>query len=681
MRLKRFRIQNYKIIDDTDWIEVDENVTALVGKNESGKTGVLRALWKSRNKAGVEFDKLNDYPRDRYSKDRKGTQSVVHTEYRLTSNEAKELAALVGYSGKPPEFVGQQTQYVGEESIRRSFVFPELESLRRKSEEIVSVVDAVIETVSTDHKSLIDPLRATADAARKECSDDSYLWLSQNVAALTAFQASLVAAAPEEQVLAPEKAKIAALIAQAKKGDPLAPAIKWTEAHMPVFIYFDDYGQLETRIYLPGYINQISKAPTPKTRTQRALFSRSGIDPQEILTLGRVRDQNETDDAVQRRKDKRRALLQSASFGLTGDWVDWWAEKRHKLHFDADGDDLVLQVSDERREFPIPFEERSQGFQWFFSFYLVFQVESDDQHLDSILLLDEPGLHLHPTLQQKLIDFFDRVSVKNQLLYSTHLPFLVDGDRLDRVRTVYLHKDTAKTVVSADVRAGADHDTLFPIQAALGYSIAQTLFLGRKCVIVEGITDYWILKALDAVLAIRDPKHVLGSDVALVPAGGTSRLMPLASIMFGAAGVSGKNMLVLLDSDKEGGNAKARLESDLFVGDSRVILVGPAIGMTKAMIEDLVERATYVAALNAVGYAISLNADEESAACNVDAVSTAFTRLGLGIFDHIPKTKAANWLADRWLRDPSGVEQQTIDKAVALFRAVNDRFSTTAGAR
>jgi hypothetical protein len=678
MRLKRFRIENYKIIDDTGWIDLDENVTALVGKNESGKTGILRALWKSRNKAGVEFDKLNDYPRDRYSKDRKGSQYVVHTEYRLTSNEAKELAGLVGYSGKQLEIVGQQTRYSGEESIQRKFVFPELEPTRRKASEIVSTVDAVMATLNVEHTSLVAELQSTADAVHKECGDGSHLWAPENIAALTAFQTALKKAAPEEHVLSPEKAKIAALIERANKGDPVGPAIEWTEQHMPVFIYFDDYGQLETRIFLPGYLNQIKTKPTAKTRTQKALFSRSGVEPQEILTLGRVREDKETDDVVQRRKDKRRALLQSASFGLTGDWVDWWAEKRHKLHFDADGDDLVLQVSDERREFPIPFEERSQGFQWFFSFYLVFQVESADQHLDSILLLDEPGLHLHPTLQQKLIDFFDRVSEKNQLLYSTHLPFLVDGDRLDRVRTVYLDKDTAKTVVSPDVRAGADHDTLFPIQAALGYSIAQTLFLGRKCLIVEGITDYWILKALDAVLAFRDPKEVLGADVALVPAGGTSRLMPLASIMFGAAGVSGKNMLVLLDSDKEGGNAKARLELDLFAGDSRVILVGPAIGMPKAMIEDLVERATYVTALNEVGYAVSLNAEEEAAVCNVDAVTAAFLRLGLGMFDHIAKTKAANWLADHWASDPSAVEQQTIDKVVKLFRTVNQRFLSTA---
>src|SRR2546426_8797166 len=92
MRLTHFRIQNYKIIDDTDWIPVDEHVTALVGKNESGKSAILRAIWKSKNVAGAKFDKLWDYPRARYSTDRKGTQDVVSLKFALNDGEATELA-------------------------------------------------------------------------------------------------------------------------------------------------------------------------------------------------------------------------------------------------------------------------------------------------------------------------------------------------------------------------------------------------------------------------------------------------------------------------------------------------------------------------------------------------------------------------------------------------------------
>ena len=121
-------------------------------------------------------------------------------------------------------------------------------------------------------------------------------------------------------------------------------------------------------------------APDPNTRTQTALFEWSGMDPQEILDLGRPRHGDETEEQVHRRHEKRRALLDSASFSLTGEWIDWWTEEHHKLHFDVDGEDLVLKVSDQHNPFPIPFEERSHGFQWFFSFYLVFLAESKKAH-------------------------------------------------------------------------------------------------------------------------------------------------------------------------------------------------------------------------------------------------------------------------------------------------------------
>jgi hypothetical protein len=676
MRLTQFTIQNYKIIDDTGPVKVDLNVTALVGKNESGKTGVLRALWKSRNHAGTEFDKLTDFPRSRYSRERKNAQWVVHATYGLSAEDSASLCENVKYTGGPVKSVVQKTWYADEEKVGRSFHIDEIAALRKTGLDVHSIVDAVLQAFKTGASSIPNALVTSCDSIKNQVDPKSDLWDSVNATALTAFSAALLAAVPDAQMYATEKAKVAKLLEESKAGDPLAPALTWLEQNVPVFIYFDDYGQLETRIWLPGYLAKIAGKQDAKTRTQRALFSWSGLDPKEILNLGRVRDQNETDDSVQRRKDKRRALLQSASFSLTGDWVDWWAEKGHRLHFDADGEDLVLQVSDSKNEFPIPFEERSKGFQWFFSFFLIFLVESDDQHRDAILLLDEPGLHLHPTLQTKLIDFFDRVVKRNQIIYSTHLPFLVDGNHLERVRTVYLDKQSSKTVVSPDVRAGADYETLFPIQAALGYSIAQSLFLGKKCVIVEGITDYWLLKVLQAALVLKGSSDILDSEAVLVPAGGTSRLMPLASLMFGAAGVDGKNMLVLLDSDKEGLNASKRLSTDLFHGDSRVVMLGKVIGLGKATIEDMTERSTYVSALVGAGYAVNFDATENSADCNVDAASSAFKRLGLGEFDHIPKTKAARWLADRWLEKPEAIDQTALNRASALFRELNARFAS-----
>lgn len=680
MILKRFRICNYKVIDDTDWVPIDARVTAFVGKNEAGKSSLLRSLWKSKNVVEKRFDKLLDYPRDRYAKERKDTQDVAFLEFELNATEIDALAAQF------PEFVAAKptkltftTRYKGEESTETVVAFEkEVEDrCQIRTDEARSVIETLASTVA-----LIpggeDSAKSLA-AAREQLGLAPHLWdakASQSLAAaMTAFTQWANADATRSDTALPEKKRLAELIELAKQGDPSSKARKWALENRPAFIYFDNYGQLETRIHLPAYMGRRT-TQDEKVRTQTALFEKSNLDPQEVLTLGRQRDGSETDEQVRRRKDKRSALLDSASFGLTGEWIEWWDEKRHRLHFDADGEDLVLKVSDEHNEFPIPFEERSHGFQWFFSFYLVFLVESAKAHKGAILLLDEPGLHLHPTLQNKLIRLFDRISETNQLLYTTHLPFLVDGDHLERVRTVHLAgPNPQKTVVSNDVRPTGDRDTLFPLQAALGYSIAQTLFLGKRSVIVEGITDYWIIKALDAAVGSSRGAIGLHPDTVLIPTGGTSRLMPLASIMLATTGVGERKMLVVLDSDAAGSNAAHRVTRELFADDeSRVMLLAPALGLEHATIEDIVPRAAYVAALGECGHKLTLNAEELKAATTMEAIEKSFARHGFGKFSKDHKAAAALKLIEAWGKDPATVPTETKAKALALFSAINRHF-------
>ncbi len=65
---------------------------------------------------------------------------------------------------------------------------------------------------------------------------------------------------------------------------------------------------------------------------------------------------------------------------------------------------------------------------------------------------------------------------------------------MDRTRTAE-DKDDEGTVISADILRN-DRDTVFPLQAALGYDLAQTLFLGPECLLVEGPSDLIYLQVL-----------------------------------------------------------------------------------------------------------------------------------------------------------------------------------------
>ncbi len=157
--------------------------------------------------------------------------------------------------------------------------------------------------------------------------------------------------------------------------------------------------------------------PIPKVRTVDAMFKHVGLTAAEISELGqstilekRLKGEQQTPAMIRQDQDKmelRSIKLNSASSDITARFSAWWKQRRHTIRYHADGDFFRIWVADDQRPgMEIELESRSRGFQWFFSFYLVFLVESEEAHKDAVLLLDEPGLHLHPTAQQELIAFF-----------------------------------------------------------------------------------------------------------------------------------------------------------------------------------------------------------------------------------------------------------------------------------
>jgi hypothetical protein len=78
---------------------------------------------------------------------------------------------------------------------------------------------------------------------------------------------------------------------------------------------------------------------------------------------------------------------------------------------------------------------------------------------------------------------------------------MIQADRLDRVRTVQ-DVDNEGTKISAEVFR-TDNETVFPLQAALGYDLAQTLFVGEHNLLLQGPSDILYLQLLNEALATR----------------------------------------------------------------------------------------------------------------------------------------------------------------------------------
>ena len=93
MKLKRFRVQMYKCVLDSGWIEMS-NLTVLVGKNEAGKTSLLRALHKFNPFEPESYSIPREWPRGQRG-ERSDSQVVCSVEFELSPQEISDLKHIV----------------------------------------------------------------------------------------------------------------------------------------------------------------------------------------------------------------------------------------------------------------------------------------------------------------------------------------------------------------------------------------------------------------------------------------------------------------------------------------------------------------------------------------------------------------------------------------------------------
>jgi hypothetical protein len=415
-----------------------------------------------------------------------------------------------------------------------------------------------------------------------------------------------IADAPKHSVIA---ARHGQLVDAIKKLDAQAPADNWQKARdlafkqLPSFVYYSNYGNLDSEIYLPHVIENLKRADLgvkeqAKARTLKVLFDFVKLSPAEIQQLGQdtvtvppgqkpTADQETQIQAVALKKKERDVLLQSASTELTRKFREWWKQGDYKFRFAADGNHFRIWVSDDKRPEDIELESRSTGLQWFLSFYLVFLVESEDSHEGAILLLDEPGLTLHPLAQNDLSQFFESLAETNQLLYTTHSPFMVDADHLDRARSVYSDK-AGVSQVSPDLRAPADKSdqakSVYAAWAAVGMSTAESVLLGCQSVVVEGASDQHYFTAIKNYLIGKG--HLRPNrDILFMPSNGVKGTKAICSLLMGK---DDEIPFAILDSDETGRKFAESLKSGLYSGDKdRVHLIGEFVTVSDAEAEDL----------------------------------------------------------------------------------------------
>ena len=664
MRLKKARVTNYRSVIDTGWFEIEKHKTTMVGPNEAGKTAVLQALQQINPPADVpRFDALRDYPRSKYNDITTGrvdpkTVTVTEVEFELDDDDK---AAIPESMRQARYAVGRKLDNSGWHNLRGAPENPTYGAISKELTRLCAHVDprAAATTPPT-------PAPSTGLAAITNWWNS----LGQiSVERAVELKAWLEKTLPfvEEGNEAEEKRYDGLLASMAIPGERAA-ALSILEARTPVFVLFNNYFRVKPLIQLDHLATRLETNVLDDKQYDYGnvcLLKLLGFTARQLSDLGKATPPAPNDEAglksYRDKLDQRGYQLNAASVKLTGEIRSVWRPREgraeaDKLHIRADGQYLKVVVEDDLGV-EIELHQRSEGFQWLVSFFVVFFAEAAGKHKNAILLLDEPGLSLHGLKQREFRSTITRLAENNQTVYTTHSPFLVGPDELDLVRVVEMTDRTVGTKVHSKVTSG-DPAALLPLQEALGYDLAQSLFSQERNLVLEGLTDYWYVEATAALLRAAGAVN-LNEKIALVPAASAGKVVYFATILY----AQHLKVAALLDSDAAGDQAAQQDTLVHTLGNKAILRTKDAYtgAVTNPEIEDLLRETLVRIAKDQLGIDVTAEAAAQPARPIVDLLATQSG------FSKYKLAKAyLRWSRDHTAADLSSSEQaqftQLIDK-------------------
>ena len=531
MKLIKFRIQRYKSIKDSGWCWLASDITTLAGKNESGKSAILEGL------RDFELD-VETWPDGAVPIDDSGKPMI---EMCFGEVEESVLDAIVEetkitISGEVREYISKNNvtiikydncEYGLEEEIK-TFLNKEREELNSKS---IKKIKQVVGNLSK--------IEWLSGITKPELDDD--IAHTRERVGLHIIEAEdRVASIPDEET----KQRVNEAIKELKlandaldEEDVASKFVDELVRHTPDFIFFRDFSDI-----LPF---ELPLAEAKNRNIVEDFAKVSGLDLDKVI--------NTTDS------QQRRNILSTHSANISGNFKSHWKQDELDLIAELDGETLRLGVKESDGHLLFKSEQRSKGFQWFLSFYL--RLNAADQSRTRVILIDEPGLYLHAKAQEDILKELEKISEKSPVIISTHSPYLIDSQRLDRVRLI-VKDDQSGTRIENKIHKDTDTETLTPIITAIGLDISKGFSIaGKKNVLLEGISDYYFIQVLS--------KDANINKANFIPCVGAQKIPQLVSLLIGWD----LEFLVVLDSDSQGKKIAKELREKLLIEQDRIIFI------------------------------------------------------------------------------------------------------------
>lgn len=568
MKLTKVQITNFRSVEDSDEFDVAE-LTCLVGKNESGKSAVLEALYGLNPINSHSYDTVVDYPRRFYtayaSRHPEGKAKVVKTTWELDDQDIKILEGELGEGCILSKTI----------TIENGFGYK-----------------GKIYGINIDEAAVLKKAARIGD-----CDSDE-------TKKLTSFNSVKEAIKDIEAEDEPREALVKAIdfLKGMRDFRPTLHAIDTLDPLVPKFFITSHYDRMEGRV-------SVSDLLTKKKQNSLSPGERIFLD---FLQYAGTSLEDLTDSEL---LEEETAKCEAASASITDEIFEYWSQNENisvDIRINAakpkdpppfnEGTVVNLRIHNAIHRASIPLNERSAGFVWFFSFLAQFKMLGQKHDGPVVLLLDEPGLTLHGKAQADLVRYIqERLLPNHQVLYTTHSPFLVPAQHLDQVRVVEdkvinIENERRPKIIGTKVSSDVLHvsrDTLFPLQSHLGYDLSQSLFLAKNTLLVEGPSDILYLQVASEMLG-KAGRTSLNRHWAICPAGGIDKLMPFVSLF------SGNNLNIVTLSDFAAGdkNKIQKLKQSQILEASQIFTTNDFTGKDESDIEDFFEPELYCKIVN-----------------------------------------------------------------------------------
>lgn len=665
MKVEKVRVRNFRSYRDSGELILDGKITTMIGKNESGKTNFLKSLESLNADYEYSSDDLCYYSEE----GRKPDESIemVTVWFATDAEDRKKLRVIWGSLARAKKI--RMTKYF-DDHYKFQVEDPNIalpEPVVKMREDLKERIEGQIEDLSDkiEKHGIRYAVSADNEPKFKEIVQ-SFLStdFSDPVAIskeLNAFIVSLENLPNQDTPILEDIEvsieKIREIVTEStetlKFGEKILEII-------PNFVYFDAIDLLENSVNTTDFLKS-----RKKFKTFRRLAELANLNVEKLVS-GKVFD--------------RRFATEEASTTITGMVNKSWTQEKVEVKIGIDAKDLYVYVLDESGGHDPP-SKRSDGFQWFLSFYINFMSGSKGEFKNTVLLLDNPGVYLHPSGQKDLLQTLEEIAETNQIVFTTHSPFLIDRKRLGRVRIVLKGGLREGTIIKEKFHP-SNFDALEPIRASIGMTLGDALFGTKKNLVVEGYSDNLILEAISAFCK-RIGKSHLGSKIAIVAVGSADRIPYYALLL------SKENLphVIVLDNDTKGRRVRKLLLKDYGIEEEVIVTLDDVdperLKGIDLEIEDLVDPAFYNRAVNESYEEILQGKSEEPIATEeLDASLTKQTKKyerlfrdrKLGGFDKVLVAKQMyNIISDKKCT-PGSVGKETLENFGKLFEIVNEKL-------